>query len=52
MTALIALVIPAKTGTQLNQGLAPGFRRGDDFVPAFTNAANNLIAEIEQRNWL
>jgi hypothetical protein len=35
----------------MNQGLDPDFRRGDDFVPAFINAANNLMAGIERRGW-
>jgi hypothetical protein len=31
--------------------LASALQTGHDFVPVLTNAANNLIAEIEQRNW-
>lgn len=31
--------------------LASALQTGHDFVPLLTNAANNLIAEIEQRNW-
>lgn len=31
--------------------LASALQSGHDFVPALTNTANNLIAEIEQRNW-
>lgn len=31
--------------------LASALQTGHDFIPLLTNAANNLIAEIEQRNW-
>lgn len=31
--------------------LASALQTAHDFVPVLTNAANNLIAEIEQRNW-
>jgi hypothetical protein len=31
--------------------LASALQTGHDFVSVLTNAANNLIAEIEQRNW-
>jgi hypothetical protein len=31
--------------------LASALQTGHDFVPELTNAAKNLIAEIEQRNW-
>lgn len=32
--------------------LASALQAGHDFVPVLTNAANNLIAEIERRNWV
>lgn len=31
--------------------LASALQAGHDFVPILTNAANNLMAEIAQRNW-
>lgn len=31
--------------------LASALQTGHDFVPVLTTAANNLIAEIERRNW-
>lgn len=31
--------------------LASALQTGHDFVPVLTGAANNLIAEIERRNW-
>lgn len=31
--------------------LASALQTGHDFVPILTNAANNLMAEIAQRNW-